>query len=145
MRTLFAALITSLALLGTAPAATADESPGIDDHATLLGGRVVHHGGGARLDLRLTCPKGDRYQAHITIVLASDAVASGSRSGTCQGRKQQITVRLAAQEGPPLTPGCDAEYGVTITGRTFSIAFDRGGADGGPDGPGPVLCLTGRG
>jgi hypothetical protein len=145
MRKLFAALITSLALLGTVPSASADESPGVDDHAALLGGRVTQHGAGARLDLRLVCPKGDRYAASITIVLASDAVATGSRSGHCQGDEQKLTLRLKTQDGPPLTPGCDAEYGVTITGHTFSIAFDRGGADGGPDGPGPVLCLTGKG
>jgi hypothetical protein len=139
--------------------ASADESPTINDHATLKSGKVTKQGNN-RVVLNLTCPKGDSFTASMTALTvgsaAPDDIFSSNRgsetTGTCAGKRQRITLLLVTQpiDGVlyPAPRNCSAEYGVEILGPSpaggaprWSIAFDRGGADGGPDGPGPQLCL----
>ncbi|MGO4254887.1 hypothetical protein [Marmoricola sp. RAF53] len=154
MRTLLVTLaLTPLAALFLTPAAQADESPGINDTATLVKGTVTRSGD-IRVVLRLTCPKRDRWTASMTALTIGsgapdDIFSSTDRanppSGRCSGRADRIVLKLVTQpiNGVfyPAPRNCSAEYGVTISGAGWDIAFDRGGADGGPDGPGPVLCL----
>ena len=140
-------------------AAVADESPTINDTATLKSGKVTKQGN-IRVTLSLTCPKGDSFTASMSALTvrpgAPDDIFSSNRgsetTGTCAGKRQRITLLLVTQpiNGVlyPAPRNCSAEYGVEILGPSlpdgsprWSIAFDRGGADGGPDGPGPQLCL----
>lgn len=138
--------------------ARADESPTIDDRATLGRAKLVSPDA-VRVTFRLTCPRGDTFQAFMVtlqtvptdwpVPTTSDVTASGGTSGTCRGRSQRVTVDLVNRGSDyvgepvavPLRKGCGLEYGVTSSGTGWDVAFDRGGADGGPDGPGPALCF----
>lgn len=155
-RTRIATAVALASAALTAPAvAQADESPDIDDTATLLGAKVVAHGRAAVVRFLLTCPSGDTYTARVLTLQAtsspatSDVLASGTSSGVCKGRPQQVKVRVVNRGTDilgepyyvPLVRGCGIEYGVSFTGPDWVVAFDRGGADGGPDGPGPALCF----
>ncbi len=136
-----------------------DESPALNDVATLRSGTVTS-AGNISVSLNLTCPKADSFTASmLTRTVGSgapdDIVSTNSGSettGTCTGRRQTITLLLITQpiDGVlyPAPRNCSAEYGVIIDGPErddssprWTVAFDRGGADGGPDGPGPALCL----
>ncbi|GAB7190516.1 hypothetical protein NUM3379_12220 [Kineococcus sp. NUM-3379] len=157
---------TSSALLAPASTVLADESPGIDDTATLVGGTVRPHGRSARVEFTLKCPRGDRWTASLFMVLvgsgAPDDITARTwtpdPSGTCYGVRQKVRLTvhsqpvrvwdystdppvLVSEQVYPIPRNCSAEYGVTFTGTGWHVAFDRGGADGGPDGPGPRLCL----
>lgn len=154
MRTLLLSLaLAPLAALFLTPAANADESPGINDTATLVKGTVTKNGD-IKVVLRLTCPKKDRWTASMTSLTVGsgapdDIFSTTDRTnpptGRCTGKPDRIVLLLVTQpiNGVfyPAPRNCSAEYGVNIDGTGWSIAFDRGGADGGPDGPGPQLCL----
>ncbi|WP_148614771.1 hypothetical protein [Nocardioides rubriscoriae] len=150
-----AALAAAVVLVpGTAHA---DESPTINDTAT-LGQAKLAGPDEVRARFRLTCPRGDTFSAFMVglqavpaswpVPVTSDVAASGDATGTCRGTPQQVTISLVNHGtdyfGEPvyvaLHKGCSIEYGVTFTGPDWFVAFDRGGADGGPDGPGPALC-----
>lgn len=146
---------SSVFSLYTAP----DESPTINDVATLRSGKVTQEGN-ITVSLNLTCPKADSFIALMSTLTvgssAPDDILSTNRgsetTGTCTGKRQTIKLLLVTQPiGGVLYPAprnCSAEYGVIIDGPLqgensprWTVAFDRGGADGGPDGPGPTLCL----
>ena len=143
-------LTTSLAVL--APPASAnsdDESPTVKDTAVLKGGKVIGRDD-IKVRFTLTCPQGDRWAASmVTLTVGSgapdDIVSRSEASGRCQGKPQKMKIRLATQpiDGTlyPAPENCSAEYGVRFTGPDWEVAFDRSGADGRPDGPGPQLCL----
>ncbi len=134
--------------------AHADESPTIDDSATLRKATLVSPDE-VRVTFRLTCPRGDTYQAFMValqtvpaswpVPTTSDIMASGSATGTCRGKPQRVRLLLTNRGSDyfgepvavPLRKGCGIEYGVAFTGTDWSVAFDRGGADGG----GPPLCF----
>jgi hypothetical protein len=147
---------TSVFSLYTAP----DESPSINDVATLRSGEVTEEGN-IEVAMNLTCPAGDSFTASmLTLTIGSgapdDIVSSNQGSettGTCTGERQTIELLLITRpiDGVfyPAPKNCSAEYGVAIDGPPedddsprWAIAFDLGGADGGRDGPGPRLCLT---
>jgi hypothetical protein len=128
--------VLGLSLVTVAPAAAVTPS------ATPTGGKVSADGTSATINVDLLCPKGDRYTANLTIILAElgrdDAAARGTAEGKCTGRTQHIKIRVTAFDNPPLPRNCSAEYGLGVTGTTFAYAIDRGGADGG----GPAFCLV---
>jgi hypothetical protein len=155
------ALVPVLAFTGLAalaPPASADESPGILDAATIQSAKVTKSGD-VDVRLNLICPKKDTYYAFMSMLTvgsgAPDDIFSttgGEVTGVCKGKLQTITLHLTTQpiDGVlyPAPRNCSPEYGVSIhspgqaPGAGWSIDFDRGGADGGPDGPGPQLCLS---
>lgn len=150
---LLLAVIPLASVFLASPASAADESPGINDHAWLAYGRVTPNGD-IKATFILRCPRHDRWTASMTALTigsgAPDDIVSFTNRvtpphGTCTGRLQLVTLRLVTQpiDGTlyPAPRNCSAEYGVTFTGTGWQVAFDRGGADGGPDGPGPQLCL----
>lgn len=139
--------------------AAPDESPAINDVATLRSGKVTQEGN-ISVSLNLTCPKADSFTASMTTLTvgsgAPDDIVSSNRgsetTGTCTGKRQTIKLLLITQpiDGVlyPAPRNCSAEYGVIVMGPAqgdnvprWMVSFDRGGADGGPDGPGPRLCL----
>lgn len=146
---------SSVFSLYTAP----DESPAINDVATLRSGKVTEDGN-VSVSMNLTCPKEDSFTASmVTLTIGSGAPddivsrnVGSETTGTCTGKRQTIELLLITEpiEGVlyPAPKNCSAEYGVGIDGPDqddsspgWMIRFDKGGADGGPDGPGPTLCL----
>ncbi|MGZ5415868.1 MAG: hypothetical protein ACXWDI_01700 [Nocardioides sp.] len=136
-----------------------DESPAINDVATLRSGKVTDEGH-IKVSLNLTCPEQDSFMASmVTLTIGSgapDDIVSSNRdsetTGTCTGERQTVKLLLITQpiDGVfyPAPKNCSAEYGVTIDGPAqddtsprWTVRFDKGGADGGEDGPGPQLCL----
>lgn len=139
------------ALIGTlAPSAAAVEKP---TSAEIQQAKVTSEGH-VRVKARLRCPAGTTWTASMTIMSVSPDAPEDIRSSTswenpptgrCSGRPERVTMLLITVpiQGTfyPAPTNCSPEYGVTFRSETWSISFDRGGADGGPDGPGDELCL----
>ena len=168
-RTVLAATAGSLGLtLGvTGPAlASTPEAP---HDVTLLGAKVIANGAKVKVEFDVTCPAGTTWNGSMLTLQAvpypyiSDVRAStgGYQTGHCNGKVQKVKLTLVnrgTERGifdpetgaligsepayVPLHPGCGIEYGVAFYGEGWDVAFDVGGADGGPDGPGPALCFS---
>jgi hypothetical protein len=167
-RSLLAVTTAALGLtLGAAGVAFAAPSEPPHD-VTLLDARVVANGAKVKVEFTVTCPAGTTWNGSMLTLQAvpypyiSDVLAStgGDQDGRCKGKPQKVKLTLVNRGTElgifdpvtgeligsepayvPLHSGCGIEYGVTFYGENWDVAFDVGGADGGPDGPGPALCF----
>lgn len=160
-----AALGLTLGATGQAIAAP----PEAPHDVTLLGAKVVANGAKVKVEFSVTCPAGTTWNGSMLTLQAvpypyiSDVLAStdGDQAGRCTGKPRKVKLTLVNQGTElgifdpvtgdligsepayvPLRSGCGIEYGVTFYGQNWDVAFDVGGADGGPDGPGPALCFS---